>query len=80
MNTPSIAKGRDSGTSPATSDDLPEGLSPLYYTQERVQEVLGASIDASEEIVLTYDPAKKTRIAELSQQARTQLKRAETAL
>lgn len=74
------AKGRVSGTSPATSDDLAEGKAHLYYTQERVQEVLGASIDASEEIVLTYDPAKKKLKAELTQEAKAKLKLAETAL
>ena len=74
------AKGRVSGTSPATSDDLPEGKTHLHHTQERVQEALGTSIDASEDIVLTYDPAKKKLKAELTQEARAKLKLAETAL
>ena len=74
------AKGRISGTSPATSDDLPEGKAHLYHTQERVQDALGVTVEASDEITFNYDPVKRKLKAELTQEARVKLKLAETAL
>ena len=38
------SKGRKTGTSTATTDDLPEGVDNLYFTEERVEELLVTTI------------------------------------
>lgn len=42
-------KGRVSGTSEATTDDLPEGSSSLYYTDARADARADAAVDAHEQ-------------------------------
>lgn len=50
------AKGRVEGTEAATTDDLPEGPSNLYYTDQRVQVAVGEILDATASVVATYSP------------------------
>lgn len=49
--------GRISGTESATTDDLPEGATNLYHTDERAQDAVGAAIAAGtgDGVTLTYD-------------------------
>jgi hypothetical protein len=49
------AKGRVSGTSAATTDDLPEGASNLYFTDERAQDAVGAVLDDTGDVELHFE-------------------------
>jgi len=49
------AFGRVSGTSAATTDDLAEGVSNLYFTTERAQDATGAAIAAGTGDGVTLD-------------------------
>lgn len=51
--------GRVSGTESATTDDLPEGATNLYHTDERAQDAVGAAIAAGtgDGVTLSYDDA-----------------------
>lgn len=51
------AKGRLSGTADGTTDDVPEGVINLYFTDERAQDAVGAAITAGsgDGVTLTYD-------------------------
>lgn len=53
------AKGRKTGTAAATTDDLTEGTTNLYFTEERAQDAVGAAIAAGtgDGVTLAYDDA-----------------------
>lgn len=55
------AKGRVSGSSSATTDDLDEGLNNLYHTDERAQDAAGAVVDGTGDVELAYavSPARR---------------------
>lgn len=54
------AKGRISGTQAATTGDLPEGVSNLYYTDSRVYEASKNILVAGTNITLTPDDGAET--------------------
>lgn len=43
-----------------TTDDVSEGVTNLYYTEERVQDVIGSTVQAGSNITVTYDDAAGT--------------------
>lgn len=51
------SKGRILGSSDGTTDDVPEGVINLYFTDERAQDAVGAAITAGsgDGVILTYD-------------------------
>jgi hypothetical protein len=51
------SKGRILGSSDGTTDDVPEGVINLYFTDERAQDAVGAAITAGsgDGVTLTYD-------------------------
>lgn len=49
------SKGRVEGTEDASTDDLPEGLANLYFTEERAQDATGAILASTADIELAYD-------------------------
>lgn len=53
------SKGRLSGTEDGTTDDVPEGIVNLYFTDERAQDAAGAAIAAGtgDGVTLSYDDA-----------------------
>ena len=53
-------KGRISGTQAATTGDLPEGVSNLYYTDSRVYEASKNILVAGTNITLTPDDGAET--------------------
>lgn len=59
------AKGRKTGTSAATTDDLAEGASNLYFTTERAQDAAGAMAANSANVTLTYADAVPSLTANL---------------
>lgn len=73
------AKGRVSGTSAATTTDLTEGDN-LYFTDERAQDAVGAALDGTGDVPLTYDDAGNKISAALSVGAQASLAKANTAL
>lgn len=75
------AKGRVSGTSAATTDDLTEGASNLYFTDERAQDATGAVLDDSGDVELRYETSPARRIwATLSSAVQSALSAAVSAL
>lgn len=48
------AKGRVEGTQDADTDDLPEGVTNLYFTDERAQDAVGATLTDTADIELDY--------------------------
>lgn len=51
------AKGRIEGDEDADTDDLPEGVANLYFTDERAQDAVGIILDDTADIELDYDDA-----------------------
>lgn len=49
------AKGRIEGTEDASTDNLPEGASNLYYTDERAQDSVGNILQDTADIGIVYD-------------------------
>lgn len=49
------SKGRVVGTEDADTDDLPEGTTNLYFTDERAQDAVGTILVDSADIDFTYD-------------------------
>lgn len=60
------SKGRKTGTSTATTDDLPEGLARLYHTEERSQDAVGSIMSNGGDVGLVYDPATKSISASIN--------------
>lgn len=56
------AKGRVSGTSGATTDDLDEGATNLYFTDERAQDAVGAVVDGSGDVEIAYEASPARRL------------------
>lgn len=54
------AKGRISGTQNADTDDLPEGASNLYFTDERAQDAVGSILTDSATVTWDYDDVANT--------------------
>lgn len=52
--------GRVSGTESADTDDLPEGASNRYFTDERVDDRVAALLVAGDNVTLTYDDTANT--------------------
>ena len=73
-------QGRISGAASASTDDLPEGKRNLYRTQERAPDAVGASIEASDEIIVTDDLVKRKLKADLTLETKAKWTLAETAL
>ena len=48
------------GPIPATTDDLAEGSTNLYYTAERARDDIGAALVAGANITITVDDALNT--------------------
>ena len=44
----------------ATTDDLAEGTTNLYFTDERAQDAVGAILDDTGDVPLAYDPDTRT--------------------
>lgn len=59
-------KGRKTGTSAASTDNLTEGAANLYFTVERAQDATGAMVDDSSNVTLTYDDATPSLTADLT--------------
>lgn len=74
------AYGRKTGTAPADSDDLPEGSSNLYFTDERAQDSVGNILVDSSEINFTYQDSVPSITAELTDAVRDSLDLADTAV
>lgn len=51
------AYGRVEGTAAATTDNLPEGTTNLYFTDERAQDAVGTILADTADIDFTYDDA-----------------------
>jgi hypothetical protein len=49
------SKGRVEGTEDASTDDLPEGVANLYFTEERAQDAVGAILGTTDDVALAYD-------------------------
>lgn len=74
------AKGRKTGTSAATTDDLTEG-SNLYFTDARAQDAAGAVLDDTGDVELHYETSPARRIwAALSGAVQSALSAAVSAL
>lgn len=56
------AKGRRSEEDSATTDDLPEGGTNLYFTDERAQDAAGGVLDNSGDVELHYEMSPVRRI------------------
>lgn len=69
QNTQFDAKGRKSGTSAATTDDLAEGAGNLYFTTERAQDATGAMAANSANVTLAYVDATPSLTADLTNTA-----------
>jgi hypothetical protein len=73
--------GRVEGTEAATTDDLPEGATNLYFTDERAQDAAGAVLDDTGDVELHYETSPARRIwATLSAAVQSALSAAVTAL
>ena len=60
------SKGRIEGDEDADTDNLPEGVTNLYFTDERAQDAIGTILADSADIEFTYDDATPEITAELS--------------
>lgn len=73
------SKGRLSGSSAASTTDLTEGTN-LYYTDERAQDAIGAALDGTGNVPLTYDDAGNKVSAALSSGVLASLTLADSAV
>jgi hypothetical protein len=73
------AKGRVAATAAATTSDLPEGENE-YFTAERAQDAVGAALDDTGDVPLSYDDAGNKISAALSPAVHASLDLADTAL
>lgn len=62
------SKGRKTGTATATTDDLAEGVTNVYFTDERAQDAVGGNFEDTTSVELNYDPVTRIITAELSQE------------
>lgn len=60
------SKGRKTGTSAASTDDLPEGVTNAYFTEERAQDAVGSILDGTGDIGLEYDAVSREISASLN--------------
>lgn len=61
------AKGRVSSAVAGTSDDVPEGVANLWFTNERAQDAVGSILADSSTVRFTYDDAANQISAEAPQ-------------
>jgi len=73
------AKGRTSGQVEATTTDVPEGLNQ-YFTTERAQDAVGAALDGTGDVPLSYDDASGTISAALAPAVQDSLALADSAV
>jgi hypothetical protein len=59
-------KGRRIEEDEADTDDLPEGVTNLYFTDERAQDAIGSILESSEHITLFYDDDEPSIYAEIT--------------
>ncbi len=59
-------KGRRAEEGTATTDDLAEGATNLYFTNERAQDAVGNAVDGTGDVPLAYDDATGAISATLS--------------
>lgn len=57
------SKGRISGDEEATTDDLPEGIDNLYFTEDRVEDVVNPLIIDAVSGLLDYESLKEVLVA-----------------
>ena len=75
------AKGRRDAEEAATTDDLDEGSTNLYFTDERAQDAVGAVADDSGDVELHYETSPARRLwAVLSSAVQSALSAAVSAL
>lgn len=72
--------GRVLGTSTPTTDDLAEGSTNLYFTDERAQDAVGSILDGTGNVPLTYDDAGNKISAALSSGVLASLALADSSL
>lgn len=74
------AKGRRTHEDAATTDDLAEGATNLYYTDERAQDAVGGILVDSADIDFTYDDGAPSITGVLTSAIHASLDLADTAL
>lgn len=74
------AKGRISGTSAATTDDLTEGSANLWFTNERAQDAVGAALVGTGNVPLSYNDTGNAISAALSAGVLASLSLADTSV
>lgn len=74
------AYGRVEGTEAADTDDLPEGVTNLYFTNERAQDAVGNAVDGTGDVPLSYDDPTGAISAALSAAVLASLALADSAV
>jgi hypothetical protein len=74
------AKGRVASCRVGTTDDVPEGLANLFFTNERAQDAVGTIVGETADIRMIYEDSVPEIVAELQPEIHASLDRADSAV